>query len=794
MSKGEMQQLSRRTFVKGSTITALAAAAGAGALGSLYGCSTAAPDGSGKATAPEEKVTWSFCGYCGDTCPMQVHTVDGVITWVESDNRDDPNGIQLRGCPRAHSMRWYTYSPDRVKYPMKRVGKRGDAEFEQISWDEAIDLLEEKLKYTIDTYGNAAINCPNPYFFEEGIRFFNLIGGHLGIYGNLSAGAFAGAMGVWGAAESSPLTEAENADILLMFGNNPLETRLNGYSSSYNFINVRESGTKVINIDYRLNETSSGFPDEWIPIRPGTDSALVAALAYVLITENLVDEDFLHTYTQGYDEQTMPDGAPPNSSYKDYILGTGYDMVAKTPDWAAPITLIPAERITELALEIGNAGSVFVCQGFGIQRQPNGESSVLAICTLPLLIGQLGKPGTNNGGKETTGIYNTPIPFFPMGENPIPAAVSEHMWYAAAERGAELTATHDGVQGAEKLDVGTKFLFLCGSNCLHNQGGDVNKMHEILTDESKVEFIVVMDPQLTSSARYADLLLPKTSRVEDQGVWNKGTCEYVSGAIYYTKAIAPYYESKSPYDLFTELSDRFGVKDAYTEGRDDEGWAEWFADVGRENDPTLPTWEEGKKLGVVVHPIEEPVGMKNFVDDPQAFPTWLPSGKIEIYSTLLAGMAAGWEFDDPRDIITPIPMFVPGRESYLDLTEEYPLLLSCFKWKGSVNSNYANLDILNQASRRQVWINPFDAESRGIQHGDMCRIFNDRGEIHIEARVTPRIIPGTIALPNGTWHNADMNGDKIDRGGCPNTLSSAAPTPIAKANPVGRSIAQIEKL
>jgi anaerobic selenocysteine-containing dehydrogenase len=139
-------------------------------------------------------------------------------------------------------------------------------------------------------------------------------------------------------------------------------------------------------------------------------------------------------------------------------------------------------------------------------------------------------------------------------------------------------------------------------------------------------------------------------------------------------------------------------------------------------------------------------------------------------------------------------MFIPGRESYLDLSEEYPLLLSCFKWKGSVNSNYANLEILKQASRRQVWINPIDAEPRNIKHGDMCRVFNSRGEVHIEARVTPRIIPGTIALPNGAWHEADMNGDRIDRGGCMNTLTSAAPTPIAKANAVDRTLAQIEKL
>ena len=185
---------------------------------------------------------------------------------------------------------------------------------------------------------------------------------------------------------------------------------------------MRESvtgrGGKIVNIDYRMNESCSGHPDEWLPIRPGTDAALASAIAHEWIANDQVDKGFLDEYCVGYDEDTMPESAKGQSkSYKDYIMGTGYDMVEKTPEWAAPICGISADRIKELAAEIGAAKPLYVVQGWGPQRRSNGELNCWSIMMLPLLTGQVGLPGTSNGCRE--GSYSISLQSLPAGDNPI---------------------------------------------------------------------------------------------------------------------------------------------------------------------------------------------------------------------------------------------------------------------------------------------------------------------------------------------------------------------------------------
>jgi anaerobic selenocysteine-containing dehydrogenase len=157
-------------------------------------------------------------------------------------------------------------------------------------------------------------------------------------------------------------------------------------------------------------------------------------------------------------------------------------------------------------------------------------------------------------------------------------------------------------------------------------------------------------------------------------------------------------------------------------------------------------------------------------------------------------MARTWIFDDPRDFLHPLPIYAPGYESHEDVSDEYPLVLAGFHYKSRTHSSFGFVDVLKQACRQQVWINPTDAEPRGISTGDMCKVYNGRGIVEIEAKVTPRIIPGTIAIPQGSWHDAKMDGDKVDKGGCINTLTTLHPSPLAKGNSHHTNIAQIEKL
>ena len=249
---------------------------------------------------------------------------------------------------------------------------------------------------------------------------------------HVTLGKPATAFSPYDAVNASSFSEAERAsDLVVMFGNSPAETRMGGANAVWDFAKVREAvqgrGGRIINIDYRLNETASGHPDEWLPIRTGTDAALCSAIAHEWIANDQVDKEFLDTYCVGYDEDTMPESAKgQNKSYKDYIMGTGYDMVEKTPEWAAPITQIPADTIRALAAEIAAAEAPFICQGWGPQRHTNGEDTTRAICMLPILIGKIGLPGTNTGQREAeppTYLVGS-LPF----ENPIKTTIPVYQW------------------------------------------------------------------------------------------------------------------------------------------------------------------------------------------------------------------------------------------------------------------------------------------------------------------------------------------------------------------------------
>ena len=181
---------------------------------------------------------------------------------------------------------------------------------------------------------------------------------------------------------------------------------------------------------------------------PGTDAALVAGIAHELITKDLVDLDFLHTYCMGFDEESMPEEARgKNLSYRDYIMGTGYDKVEKTPAWAASITKIPAERIVKLAHEIAESDPCYICQGLGPQRHTNGDNAARAIMVLPQLVGQVGNPGTTSGG--TIGNDDIGLNSLPTGDNPIKTKFPNFLWPEAIRDGAKLTATNAGIQNAE---------------------------------------------------------------------------------------------------------------------------------------------------------------------------------------------------------------------------------------------------------------------------------------------------------------------------------------------------------
>ena len=804
--------LSRRTFVKGS----LAGLALAGASGSaLYGCAPQSQgDGAnGAADAPADQIAWSQCNVnCGGCCVFQWHSRDGKIVYMESDNTGDDT-LQARACLRGRSMRRWLNHPDRLTKPMKRVGKRGEGKFEEISWDEAIDTIASELKRVIDTYGNEAIYK----IYGSGMysatgnpssRLLNVLGGCLGGMYDYSTNMLSAALpflygedcGPYDNVFASSMTEAElHSDLVVMFGNSPAETRMGGANIVWDFARVREAvkerGGRIVNIDYRLNESSSGHPDEWLPIRPGTDAALASAIAHEWVVNDQIDLEFLHTYCVGYDEETMPESAKgQNKSYRAYLMGEGYDMVEKTPEWAAPITQIPADTIRALANEIAAAEAPFIMQGWGPQRHTNGEDTSRAICMLPILIGKIGLPGTNTGQREAEPAVAL-VGGLPSlsDKSTVEAAIPVYQWLNAVDHGEEMTATNAGISGVDKLSCGIKFIWSYAGNCITNQHGDINKVHDILQDESKCEFILVWDTVMTDSAKYADILLPDAMRAEQLNMYTNGYTEYYAGVTVGGPAQEAPGECRPSYDVCADIADKFGKRDEFTEGKTQEEWIQELYEAGAAEDADLPSWDEIREQGVYKRELPPAIGLEAFRNDPEANPLKTPSGKIEIYSEQLADIAATWELEDD-EVINPIPVFTPGFQGYGSVTDEYPLYCAGFHHKSRTHSSFGFIEELEQVARQQLWMNPLDAEPRGIADGDTVAVKSPAGEIRIEAKVTPRIVPGTIGIPQGAWHNADMDGDRVDTGACVNTLTTYKPTPLAKGNgPAHSIIAQVTK-
>lgn len=802
--------ISRRTLVKNTAIGGLALAAGG--LSLPFGLKSAAAAVTGALSDSSERIVWSACTVnCGSRCPLRMHVVDGEIRYVETDNTGDDNYEalhQVRACLRGRSMRRRVYNPDRLKYPMKRVGKRGEGKFVRISWEEAFDTLAGEMQRIIKTYGNESIYLNYGTGTLGGTmtrswppgktliaRLMNCCGGYLNHYGDYSTAQIAAGLnytyGGW--AEGNSPSDIENSQLVVLFGNNPGETRMSGGGVTYYLEQAREkSNARMIIIDPRYTDTGAGREDEWIPIRPGTDAALVSALAWVMITENLVDQAFLDNYCVGYDEKNLPADAPANAHYKAYILGQGDDGVAKTPEWASRITGIPVDRIVKLAREIAGAKPAFIAQGWGPQRHSNGELVSRAIAMLPILTGNVGINGGNSGARE--GAYAMPFERMPTLDNPVQTSISMFMWTDAIERGQEMTALRDGVRGKAKLDVPIKMIWNYAGNCLINQHSQINRTHEILQDETKCELIVVIDNHMTSSAKYADLLLPDCTASEQMDFALDASCGNMDYVIFADQAIKPRFECKTIYEMTREIAKRMGVEQRFTEGRTQEGWLRHLYEQSRKAIPELPDFDTFRQQGIFKKrdPDGHYVAYKAFRDNPQANPLTTPSGKIEIYSSQLAEIAGSWELAK-EDVIHPLPVYSPGFEHHDDpLREKYPLQLTGFHYKARAHSTYGNVDVLKAACRQEMWINPLDAKPRGIANGDTVRIFNDRGEVRIDVKVTPRILPGVVALGEGAWYDPDS--EKVDRAGCINVLTTQRPSPLAKGNPSHSNLVQVQKV
>ncbi len=724
---------------------------------------------------------------CGGRCQLKAYVRDGAIVRVVTDDSTDTAGRpQLRACLKGRALRSRLGNPARLRYPMRRAGRRGEGKFHRISWDEAVEAIAANLKRTVERHGAASVyilygtgDCGAISGHAAAERLMNLMGGYLSRYNDYSSACVSyAAPFVTGYRDTSSYQTLERSKLIILNGFNPAETIFET-NSNYYLARAREAGARIVVIDPRLTETAATFADQWLPLKPTTDAALFVAMAHVLIVENLCRREFLDKYCVGFDEAHMPAGVPPGQSFESYVLGHS-DGVAKTPEWAAGITGIEARQIRHLARLYGTLHPAQLLQGLGPQRHAHGEESVRAGIALACMTGNLGVRGGGWGGAEGVRRLGIPIGGLPTGINPVKASIPVFLWTDAIVRGTGMTA-EDGVKNGPLLS-NIKFIFNVAGNTLVNQHADVNRTVRILQDERLVEFIVASDQFLTPSARFADLVLPADHSVEraDIGVPWSGERYIVFG----DKAVEPPFECKHDYWWLSRVAERLGIGEAFTEGKTERQWLEEIIGEARRSDPEFPSYDELRERGTWRKDPEEYVAFEKEIRDPAGHPFPTPSGKVEIFSKTL------WEMN--RADIPGVPHYIPAWDGPEDgLTRRYPLQCIGPHSKRRTHSTWDEDPWMEEAEPQRMWISPHDAAARGVGDGDRVKVFNDRGALLARARVTRRIRPGVVAIPQGAWYTPGKDG--VCRRGCVNVLTSQRATPLAHGNAQHTILVEVTK-
>ena len=719
---------------------------------------------------------------CGGRCMNKGYVVDGVIVRQKTDDThpDSPEYPQQRACNRGRSWRYHLYNASRVKYPLKRKNwqpgggenvhaeLRGRDEWERISWDEAIALISEEMLRIKKEYGNSAF-CAS-WRSVHYVNVMNEFGGYTDLWGNSSLGSYTLAAGVLGAEPAlttcaNDRFDFKNCETVILFADNCAWSSPG--SGMYYYLQGKKAGMKFYAVDPIYNDTYAALDAEWIPIRPGTDAALMLGMCHVLITEDdpdsnpMLDWDFIDRCTLGFDADHMPEGEDPRESFKDYVLGT-YDGTPKTPEWASEICGASVEQITLLAREMTCQKKVGTIHSWAPARTTNGDSNVHLSVIIGAITGHMGKSGhftsttshnfnINNGPYLCSGGLDGQPAFVQVDsvgfniydpEKPIPITdkISMNDFWQVLKDGHGRVWENGTVGPCEDREVTIK-ADLGFSNdyvaTLANMGTGL----EVLQTPGILDFFLQTAMEPNTSSQYADIVLPFASSWERTG---DVSADQRDAIFFPSKVIEPLYEAKTDRDIAIALMKGLGLdpENLYPLS-ETQAWFNKIAGstvINKEGTDYVPlatiTEDDIEEWGVEGKPQEGVIGINELVErgnyqveryegdpygyiayeafreDPEANPQpYSASGKIEIFCRQFADLinSFGYNAELGYPEQSPIPKYFPAPRGYEETFSDWDN-----KVKGEYPFQCMSVHSLGRAHTsfqaspylREVWTNP----------------------------------------------------------------------------------------
>lgn len=800
--------ITRRSFLKGVATTSAASVIGPSLLASA------------SANAAESTGTWKVTG--SHWGAFRAHIYAGKVQEIKPLELDKNPTEMLNG------IKGIIYSPSRVRYPMVRLDwlkkhkysadTRGNNRFIRVTWDEALDLFYRELERVQKEYGPWALHAGQTGWNQTGS--FNNCTAHMqravGMHGNFitKVGDYSTGAGqtimpyVLGSTEvyaqgTSWSEILENSDNIILWANDPVKNLQVGWNcethESFKYLaelkeKVAKGEINVLSVDPVKNKTQRYLENDHLYINPMTDVAFMLAVAHVLYNENLYDKKFIDTYCLGFEE------------FIQYVQGKTKDKVEKTPEWAAAICGVKADKIREFARMLVS-GRTQILMGWCIQRQEHGEQPYWAAAVVAAMVGQIGLPGGGISYGHHYSSIGVPSTGF-AGPGGFPRNLDQGMkpkwdnndfngysrtipvarWIdCLLEPGKEIN--YNG--GKVKLPD-FKMMVISGCNPWHHHQ-DRNRMKKAFR---KLQTVVTIEFAWTATCRFSDIVLPACTQWERNDIDVYGSYSN-KGLIAMHRLVDPLFQSKPDFQIMSELTQRFGRREEYTRGMSEMEWIEsLYNDCKKANEGKfeMPEFNEFWEKSVLDFGEGKSwVRHADFRKDPELNPLGTPSGFIEITSRKIGRY--GYEHCQEH----PMWFEKSERSHGGPGSDKYPFWLQSCHPDKRLHSQMCESEEFRATyavqGREPVYINPIDAKAKGIKDGDLVRVFNGRGQLLAGAVLTDSYPRGVIRIEEGAWYGPlNEKEGAICTYGDPNTLTQdIGSSELAQATSANTCIVDFEK-